>query len=386
MGQLRFRLATYSYQFSARFIPIFALYGLMLSDRFSLTVLQITSLFCYWFIIQLASEIPTGLYADKYSPKLALFMGSLLKSGCLGVWFATTSFAGAIIGFTLLGVGGAFSSGAFESYLYTSIQKGGKVSHYAKISGLLQSVGSISVLSSYLLASLLGVNYGSILLASTLSSCVSLLAVAFLPKIESPMQNKLTIKDAKLAFKYVAHSKVRAYLVLSGALIGSTAAAGAEVVQFYYRSVGVSTSWVPVIMAIGFSVSAVLLTHAHKFEQRKPKFKFMLALYAGLILIFSSFGNIGYALAGALVYFRLMGVFSFLINVELQHATNKIYRTTVLSISSFVTGYISLIIFLLYGLVSLWAGSIWSFRMIASITVFFTIFCIYPKGVQKFSM
>ena len=108
MGQLRFRLATYSYQFSARFIPIFALYGLMLSDRFSLTVLQITSLFCYWFIIQLASEIPTGLYADKYSPKLALFMGSLLKSGCLGVWFATTSFAGAIIGFTLLGVGGAF--------------------------------------------------------------------------------------------------------------------------------------------------------------------------------------------------------------------------------------------------------------------------------------
>ena len=99
-------------------LPIFAIYFL---DRgISLTGFMI--LMATLNLSSIASELPTGLFADRFSRKWSIFIGALL--GCGGVFiliFAVDYFVFAL-GFILVGVGAAFASGADMALFYDSIK------------------------------------------------------------------------------------------------------------------------------------------------------------------------------------------------------------------------------------------------------------------------
>ena len=102
-------------------LPIFAIYFL---DRgISLTGFMI--LMATLNLSSIASELPTGLFADRFSRKWSIFVGALIGSVGVILLILATSYIVFMVGFVVVGVGAAFASGADIALFYDSIKGAG---------------------------------------------------------------------------------------------------------------------------------------------------------------------------------------------------------------------------------------------------------------------
>lgn len=128
-------------------LPIFAIYFL---DRgISLTGFMI--LMATLNLSSVTSELPTGLFADRFSRKWSICVGALL--GCGGVMilvFAVDYFV-FVLGFILVGVGAAFASGADMALFYDSIKGAGLEGRVQSLLGRALAIENISMVGGTLI-------------------------------------------------------------------------------------------------------------------------------------------------------------------------------------------------------------------------------------------
>ncbi|MDE2816648.1 MAG: MFS transporter [Chloroflexota bacterium] len=128
-------------------LPIFAIYFL---DRgISLTGFMI--LMATLNLSSVTSELPTGLFADRFSRKWSIFVGALI--GCVGVViliFAVDYFV-FVLGFILVGVGAAFASGADMALFYDSIKGAGLEGRVQSLLGRALAIENISMVGGTLI-------------------------------------------------------------------------------------------------------------------------------------------------------------------------------------------------------------------------------------------
>lgn len=128
-------------------LPIFAIYfidrGISLTGfMFLMATLNLSSI---------AAELPTGLFADRFSRKWSIFVGALI--GCAGV--LTLIFAGHyvvfMLGFIIVGVGAAFASGADMALFYDSIIGGDLEGRTQSLLGRALAIENISMVGGTLI-------------------------------------------------------------------------------------------------------------------------------------------------------------------------------------------------------------------------------------------
>ena len=128
-------------------LPIFAIYFL---DRgISLTGFMI--LMATLNFSSIASELPTGLFADRFSRKWSIFVGALI--GCVGVitLIFAMNYAVFMAGFVLVGVGAAFASGADMALFYDSIKGAGMEGRVQTFLGRALAIENISMVGGTLI-------------------------------------------------------------------------------------------------------------------------------------------------------------------------------------------------------------------------------------------
>ena len=72
-----------------------------------------------------AAELPTGLFADRFSRKWSIFVGALLGCGGVLVLIFAVDYSVMLVGFMAVGIGAAFASGADIALFYDSIKGAG---------------------------------------------------------------------------------------------------------------------------------------------------------------------------------------------------------------------------------------------------------------------
>ncbi len=153
-------------------LPIFAIYfidrGISLTGfMFLMATLNLSSI---------AAELPTGLFADRFSRKWSIFVGALI--GCAGV--LTLIFAGHyvvfMLGFIIVGVGAAFASGADMALFYDSIIGAGMEEKAQSLLGRSLAIENISMVGGTLITGVIASQTG--LTGPFWASAASLLSAA----------------------------------------------------------------------------------------------------------------------------------------------------------------------------------------------------------------
>lgn len=89
-----------------------------------LSLSQVAIIQAVLFITSIFFEIPTGLFADRFSKKMSMVVGLLFSSAGLFITSIGLSYLFFLIGAILMGIGRSFVSGAEESYIkdvYTNL-------------------------------------------------------------------------------------------------------------------------------------------------------------------------------------------------------------------------------------------------------------------------
>lgn len=148
----RLTATLYLYCLFDNLVLLYPVYTLLFSDT-GLSVWQISSLFVIWSVSSIALEIPSGVWADRFSRRALLVAGPVLSAVGFGLWVAAPSYWVFALGFVLWGAKEALASGAFEALVYEELDRLGAADRYARTIGRAQAAGLISAVLSMALAS-----------------------------------------------------------------------------------------------------------------------------------------------------------------------------------------------------------------------------------------
>jgi hypothetical protein len=191
------------------------------------------------------------------------------------------------------------------------------------------------------------------------------------------------IKLLKSAINEVAKSKLLMRLVLTLSIAITLATAIGEYIPLYDKLVGVPVPIIPLVLIIGLSLSAMLAWFAHHFETRSKLFGIVSIVLAGFILFTTSYSSTVTAVAGVIIFSRLVNLSSLLYQSSLQHHISSASRATVGSLPAFVSNIFYIAFVAIYGIVSAIYNDYASIRVIALGTFIVGILLLwYWKGYK----
>jgi|GEM_PF-782442 len=152
------------------------------------------------FFANVALEVPSGLLADRYGRRVALFSGfvGLVLNG-VGFLLFSSFFPFAIL-FCIYGFSLAMSSGSDRALLYDNLVATGREGEYAKILSRVRSVGALSLGISMLAGGLFYEtwSWNGVYIIFAASKFIGAILVVFLPEFEV---NKTTQDESASAQK-----------------------------------------------------------------------------------------------------------------------------------------------------------------------------------------
>jgi MFS family permease len=125
--------------------PIFIIF---LLDR-GISFAQIGLIMGGNYMMSFIFDLPSSIWADKYSRKFILILGGLCLMLCNIFIYASDSFVMFFVAFCLAGVGTALMAGTYNAFFYDTLLSAGKEKQYEKIlTGLLKYYFVSRIISS----------------------------------------------------------------------------------------------------------------------------------------------------------------------------------------------------------------------------------------------
>ncbi|MEU4196487.1 MFS transporter [Kribbella sp. NPDC026611] len=348
------------------FIPLYPLYQLLFTDH-GLSAAQVSLLFVIWSATAFVLEVPSGAWADSFSRRKLLVLGSLLSALGYATWITLPTFAGFATGFVLWGTSSALISGTYEAFVYDELAARGRTERFATLLGRARSASFVTNLAATALATPL-FNLGGYTLAGIVSVLANVLqaAVAWsLPEARAvETARESDDPGARAAFTNYLHmlrsgvsevltSRLVRRAVALVALLGGFLAFD-EYFPLLAREAGATTSAVPLLIAGTVAAQAIggaLAGPVYKL----PAATFAVALGATAVLIAS--GSLSRSQWGFLpiaVGYGLMQLVIVVSESRLQDAITGPARATVTSVSGFFAEVFAVAVYAGFALGSVW--------------------------------
>jgi len=375
-----------AFKFFDELLLIYPLYVVMFGD-FDVSPFLISVLLFVWHMVAFSLEVPSGVWADRYSRKWLLIYGQLIKAaGCI-IWMLFPNFTGFLIGFVLWGIESAMGSGTYEALLYDELKAKKKEKNYTKILGLSKTfglVGNIIALFTGSMVLLFG-GYSLVLMLSVLVIFLSIVAIALVP--ETKNYNKLAeqhyFKHLKGGVAVVMNNKlILSILTFSGLFVGIGAideywGVFATEIGFPKYAVGIVFGGIMTAQAIGNVL-------AHRLDTLSWSGLLTLGAVSGGLLTTASILYSMYSTFILLIGFGLIfQITMILLNGKLHKAIPSEVRATVGSLESFSQNIVASLMFLAVGgIAGLFSYQI-SFLFFGVLTLFLSFSYMYfNKNIQ----
>lgn len=126
---------------------LYPVYALLFADA-GLSTGAISSLFAIWSIVSFLAEVPSGALADRWSQRGLFAVGAVITASGYALWIIWPAYPGFALGFVLWGIGGACASGTLEALVYDQLGS----PDYARVMGRAGTAGILAMLVATLLA------------------------------------------------------------------------------------------------------------------------------------------------------------------------------------------------------------------------------------------
>ena len=330
---------------------LYPVYALLFADA-GLTTGQISSLFAIWSVVAFAFEIPSGALADAWSRRGLYAVGTFLTALGYALWIIWPAYPGFVLGFVLWGVGGACASGTLEALVYDEAPD-----DYARLMGRAGTAGLLAMLAATLLATPVYAvgGYRAVGIISVATVTLSGLLALRLPT--HPRGTRATADDRnedgylstlRAGLRESVKGRPIAWAVTIAAAVPAFTALD-EYLPLLSRHKGAPTAAVPLLFALTALAMAAGSTLAGRFPVGPRLSAAGLAVAAALLAA----GALAPSLLGMVAVSAAFGIVQFtmvLVETRLQQAITGRARTTVLSVSGFLSEILALVLYALFAL------------------------------------
>lgn len=322
-------------KFAAEFMLFYPLFTIMFGERGRVSASGIGILLAAGFVLSVIFEIPTGVIADKMPRKHVLLYALVCKFIAIVLCLALPSFAGYFAAVTVFSLSSALESGALQAYLYGTLGTGHKQA-FGKFWARVSSMIMLAYTVSYILASVIGVRYPLLLSLSLVACFVALVICYTLPKDTLPIPKSAEKpRILKAAFKHIIATPDLLKLLLTSIIVIALVETMIEYLPLYYNQVGITTRSVPLVLALGNIIGALLFWTLPSWERFLNKQKVLLTVGFTALFVISFFGGLAVVCGGALIFTRYLRVLQVQFESNMQHLASEDARATITSIGSF---------------------------------------------------
>ncbi|MDT0380443.1 MFS transporter [Streptomyces sp. DSM 42041] len=366
-------------------VLLYPVYALLFS-RTGLSGAEISSLFVLWSVTGLALEIPSGVWADRFSRRRLLMLAPALSGAGFALWTFAPSYAAFAAGFVLWGAGSALRSGTLEALVYEELARCGASDRYARRIGRSRAVGTCAEVAATAAAApvLAAGGYQAVGVASVLACAAGVLVARTFPEHRTrvggtpaapadvasgvPVPDKgrapaaaegaAAAEEAEESFRAVLrhgvaeirHSRAaRRAVLLVAVLTGSLAYD--EFLSLFAASTGVADATVPLLVLLVSAGAAVGEWFAHRGHR---------LLVPGLVVsgVLLALGGLSAHPAGMALIAVAYGVARWsatAAEARLQARISDRARATVGSMAGFGSEVMAILVFAAYGFGSTWS-------------------------------
>jgi MFS family permease len=348
---------------------LYPLYQLLFTDH-GLSASQVSTLFIIWSTTAFLLEVPSGAWADVFSRRKLLMLGSALSGLGYASWIVLPTYAGFALGFILWGVSSALISGTFEALVYDELAARGRTERYAGLIGRAKAAALVLNLAATALAAplyKLG-GYPLVGLVSVLSCVAHLLVALSLPEA-APVATADETEEVEPGSKHTALGRY-GLMLRSGLAEASTSRTVRKAVALvallggflafdeYFpllaRDVGASTTLVPFLIAGTVAAQAIAGALAGAaYKVRASIFAVGLAATAGLIA-WGSLSGTALGFVPIAVGYGVMQLVIIVSEARLQDAIRGPARATVISVSGLFAEVFAVAVYAGFALGSVW--------------------------------
>ena len=324
------------------YVPIFTLF--MMGHGVTLASIIIAET-CY-SLFSLISEIPTGVFADKFGAKNSVIIGNIIEAVGIGALIFFPTALTLFVTYALRGFGSSFISGAEESWIYQLSKE--EHASFVKVSANIQTInlvgGSLAALVTGLLVQLYGASsYGWLIALTVVCVLVSQLVVMSIRHsiIHVPEEQGSVIDEIiKPTIHFFKTDLVIRAFILTTLLSINT--------QFFlsnsYQQVFDVRSVPAVWLGLAFAIASVVNAFMSQFWVYLNKWFSYAQLYLvyGLVIGFGYvvFASIKIPVISVFIYILVSGFFDTIYPITSDFANKYIQdgvRATVLSAISFIS-------------------------------------------------
>ncbi len=361
-------------KFASECIPIYGVFTIMFGDRGGVGAAGIGFILAIGFVLAILFEIPTGIFADKVPRKYVLQIAAASKGFGPLTWLLFPSLWGFVGGTAFFALGTALESGALQAYLYGTLGTENKKA-FGKFWSRMTAMVMVSYSIAYALATLIGVNYPLLLVLSTLSCVIAISIGSTLPKDTIITGVEVKPKIFASAIGHIAKSRDLIRLLMGSILIIALADMMIEYMALYYHQLGVPTRFVSSIFIPGNFLGAALFWTMHSWEGFLNKNKVLLLLGFTLLFVSTINAPLGIALAGFIIFSRMIRVLQVQFESNIQHLASDEARATITSIGAFISKLATAGAVLAIGLSAHNNTIIWPFRiaLLVGVAIFIMI-------------
>lgn len=350
----KFLAKIYAFKFFDDFVLIYPLYAVMFTD-FSMEPWQVATLLAVWSTTTFLLEVPSGVWADKYSRKNILFVGQLIRSLGYASWLLFPNFWGFLVGFVLWGTKSALTSGTFQALIYDELKLFNREKEFTKILGRTKTISFIAILIASALASpsiLLG--YPFVLALSSIAVLIAGIIIATLPtaqKVESTHEKEYfsLLKEGLIGvFKNAVVFRLVMFLSLAFALGGALD----EYWTIFANEAGLPKYGLGLFLGLMSGTQGIASFIAHRFEKRTNKFFYLLFMLNGLLLFTAGYLFNVPALLLLIAFSFFFTIIQVVFEGRLQHSIPSTTRATISSVSGFLTEMGVLVVYFSFGVIA----------------------------------
>lgn len=350
----KFLAKIYAFKFFDDLVLIYPLYVVMFTD-FGMEPWQVATLLAVWSTTAFLLEIPSGVWADKYSRKNILFVGQMVRSLGYASWLLFPNFWGFLVGFVLWGIKSALTSGTFQALIYDELKLLNEEKQFTKILGRTKTLSFTAILVASALASpaiLLG--YPFVLIISSMAVLIAGIIITTVPKaqnVESTHEKEYfsLLKEGLVgAFKNAVVFRLMIFLSLAFALGGALD----EYWTIFADEAGLPKYGLGLFLGLMSGSQGVASFIAHRFEKRTNRFFYLLFLLNGILLFLAAYLFSVPALLLLIMFSFFFTIIHVVFEGRLQHSIASTTRATISSVSGFLVEIGVLVVYFSFGIIA----------------------------------
>jgi len=248
--------------------------------------------------VVVALEVPSGWLSDVWKRKYVLALGSFFWFLGFGYLYFANSLLDTIIAQGVIGIAVSLFSGTATALLYDTLLAEGREAEYSRLEGRRFGMGHYSCAFGAVAGGFLYAADPALPLLATIASAIPATICCLLMK--EPRRHKSAvqghpIKDMAITMRYALHGhKEVAFIIIFAGLLFS----GTKLIMWsqqpYYMTLDIPEYYYGMLMAIGFTLSAIASTLAHKLDGKISNLRTLTcALITGMIVCIGAGSVIG---------------------------------------------------------------------------------------------